>query len=69
MPNQAKRKKKTGKKKETTRAFSPIKPAIRWDCTRQHIYNLIKRGEIKAFKTGSHDRIPPSEVERVERGE
>ena len=50
-------------------ALSPIKLACRWGCSRQHIYNLIKRGDLKAFKTGRHDRITMAEIERHESGE
>ena len=50
-------------------ALSPIELACRWGCSRQHIYNLIKRGDIKAFKTGRHDRITFAEIYRIEAGD
>jgi excisionase family DNA binding protein len=50
-------------------ALSPLHLAIRWGCSRQHIYNLIKRGDLKAWKTGRHDRITLTEIERIERGD
>ncbi len=55
--------------REERKALSPINLARRWDCSRQHIYNLISRGDLRAFKSGAHDRITVAEIERIERGE
>jgi len=50
-------------------ALSPIKLAIRWDCSRQHIYNLINEEKLKSFYVGRHVRIPFSVIEVFERGD
>ena len=50
-------------------ALSPIELAKRWGNSRQHIYDLMKEGKIKSFRSGRHHRIPISEIERFERGD
>ncbi len=55
--------------KITHAATSPIKLANRWDCSRQHIYNLIDERKLKAFYLGRHVRISFEEIERYERGD
>ena len=49
-------------------ALSPIELATRWGNSRQHIYDLMKEGLLKSFRSGRHHRIPISEIERIERG-
>ena len=46
------------------------KVARRWGCSRQHVYNKIDQGDLKAFRFGLSRCvfIPLSEVERIERG-
>ena len=48
-------------------ALSPIELATRWGNSRQHIYDLMREGLLKSFRTGRHHRIPISEIERFER--
>jgi excisionase family DNA binding protein len=48
-------------------ALSPIELATRWGNSRQHIYDLMRKGRLKSFRTGRHHRIPISEIERFER--
>ena len=50
-------------------ALSPIELAARWGNSRQHIYDLMKEGRLKSFRSGRHHRIPISEIERLERGD
>ena len=50
-------------------ALSPIELATRWGNSRQHIYDLMKQGLLKSFRSGRHHRIPISEIERFESGE
>ena len=50
-------------------ALSPIELATRWGNSRQHIYDLMKGGQLKSFRSGRHHRIPISEIERIERGD
>lgn len=40
--------------------------AIRWDCSRSHVYRMVERGEIESFSIGGLLRIRSSEVERIE---
>ena len=48
--------------------FTPKLLAERWGCSAQHIRDLIRRGEIKAFKVGKKIvRIPHDEVEQFEK--
>ena len=50
-------------------ALSPIELATRWGNSRQHIYDLMRVGQLRSFRSGRHHRIPISEIERFERGE
>lgn len=51
----------------------PAKPytlpqlADRWQCSRQHLFYLVKRGKIRAFTLGRLYRVSQDEVERIER--
>jgi excisionase family DNA binding protein len=36
--------------------------AERWGCSRQHIYNMIKRGELPAFRVRSLYRLKAEDV-------
>lgn len=48
--------------------LTPTRLAERWHCSEQHIRNLIKKNQIKAYKlSGKLLRIPIEEVERIER--
>ena len=47
-------------------AYSVDALADRWGCTSQHLYRMIRDGELKAFRVGSAVRIAESEVERIE---
>ncbi len=40
--------------------------AERWQCSAQHIRNMINKGELSCFRAGRLIRILASEVERVE---
>ena len=42
--------------------------AEHWQCSEAHLYNLIKRGELEAFKVGRSTRIAVDEVARIENG-
>jgi len=53
----------------TRAALSPIELAARWGNSRQHIYDLMREGQLKSFRSGRHHRIPISEIERFERCE
>jgi excisionase family DNA binding protein len=44
------------------RRMSVAQVAERWCCSRQHIYNLINRGELPAFKAGSLIRLRMEDV-------
>ncbi|UES46521.1 helix-turn-helix domain-containing protein [Roseibium aggregatum] len=50
-------------------AYSPRTLADRWQCSENHIRNLIKRGELPALSYGRGYRIRPETVEAIERGE
>ena len=48
-------------------AHTPASLAERWECSEAHVRNLIRRGELQAFKLGGKLlRIRPEEVERYE---
>jgi excisionase family DNA binding protein len=47
--------------------FSPKTLAHRWSRSRQHVYDLIASGELKATPWGRMVQIHRSEVERYER--
>ena len=48
-------------------AVKAIKAAEMLDCTRQHIYHLVERGELRALKIGSSRsvRIPVEDIYAV----
>ena len=49
-------------------AFSIAKAAEILDCSRSHIYTLIKQGDLRCFTIGKRGkRIPSAEVERFQR--
>lgn len=50
-------------------AFTIDSLAAYWSCSRDVIYDLIRKKELKAFKLGSAWRISPAEVERFENRE
>lgn len=44
-------------------AYSPAEAAAALGCSRQHIYALIQRGELRRFKVGARAaRIPVADV-------
>jgi len=48
--------------------FTPKTLSERWDCSEQHVRDLIKAGKLKGFQLGGLIRIAAWEVERVESG-
>lgn len=52
----------------TDRPFSVATLAERWGCSKRHISNMVKRGELTAFRIGKQMRFKPEEVGRVECG-
>jgi excisionase family DNA binding protein len=50
------------------KSFSPDNLAARWDCSAQHIRDLVQRGQLPAFRVGRLIRIPAEAVLAVERG-
>lgn len=52
----------------TLQLYSPAQAAEVLSLSRQHVYNLISRGELRAVKIGRATRITADELERyVER--
>ncbi|MGY2048855.1 helix-turn-helix domain-containing protein [Methylobacterium sp. JK268] len=50
------------------RPLTPEQVAERWDCSANHVRNLIRRGELRAFRVGSRLlRVPPDAVLEFER--
>ena len=50
------------------RAVTPEQLAEKWECSPNHVRNLIKRGELRAWRLGSRLlRIPPDAIEEFER--
>jgi excisionase family DNA binding protein len=47
--------------------FSPKTLAVRWSRSRNHIYDLIDRGDLKASRWGKMVQIHRAEVERYEK--
>jgi excisionase family DNA binding protein len=45
--------------------YSPSEFAAAFGCTRQHVQNLIARGEIPSIKLGRLRRIPRAAVEAL----
>jgi hypothetical protein len=50
-------------------SFTFSKLARRWECTRQHLYNMEKDGELKTFKLRNCKRVTGAEVIRHEKGD
>lgn len=48
--------------------FTPVTLAQRWDCSDQHIRNLVEDNRLHGFRIGRLIRIPAWEVEQVESG-
>lgn len=48
--------------------FTPRTLADHWECSEQHIRDLIKGGKLRSFRIGGLIRISVCEVERVESG-
>lgn len=48
------------------KALTVSQLADRWQCSRQHVYSMIERGEIVAFKIGRSTRISAAEIRRIE---
>lgn len=50
------------------KVLTPAKLADRWQCSERHVRNMIKRGELPAFRLGDKlIRIKISDVEEYER--
>lgn len=50
-----------------SRAFTVAQLAERWGCSDTNIYNMVRSGDLRAFKAGKKLlRITTAEVERVE---
>ena len=49
-------------------AYSPTELAQALGCTRQHVQNLIARGEIRSVKLGRKRLIPRAVVEELLQG-
>lgn len=47
---------------------SPIQAAHELNCTRQTIYNLLKRGELDCYYIGRHVRILRDSINQFKRG-
>lgn len=48
--------------------LSPSALADRWGCSRQTVYNMIRKGQLRSFNIGTLRLILPDEIERIERG-
>jgi excisionase family DNA binding protein len=46
--------------------YSPAEFAAAFGCTRQHVQNLIARGELPSIKLGRLRRIPASVVDALQ---
>jgi excisionase family DNA binding protein len=42
--------------------MSVAQVAARWSCSRQHIYNMVNRGELPAFRIGTLTRLREEDV-------
>lgn len=53
-----------------TRAYTVSALADRWQCSEQHVYNLIKSGALTTFQIGTRrgTRISEDEITRWESG-
>ena len=49
--------------------FTVEELAERWRCSRDVIYDMLRRKKLRGVKLGSSYRIGAAEVERYERGE
>lgn len=58
----------TGPADPTRLAYSPAEFAAAVGCTRQHVQNLIARGELKSVKLGRKRLIPRQVVEELLNG-
>lgn len=47
-------------------ALSVLQLAHRWQCSRQHIYNLIRRGDLPALRLGTLVRIRRADMDAYE---
>lgn len=43
--------------------------AKRWECSPNHIYDMIRKGRLQHFKIGKLIRVAAAEVARIEAGE
>lgn len=50
----------------STRPFTPETLAERWGCSAEKVRQMIRRGDLRAFRLGKLIRIPANEAERVE---
>ena len=48
--------------------YSVASLAERWGCSKRHITNMVKRGELRGFRVGALLRFTPGEVEAYECG-
>lgn len=46
-------------------AFSPAEAAAALGCSRQHVHNMLRRGDLRAVKLGRSTRISAAELHRV----
>lgn len=58
----------TSRTEDARIGLRPAPLAVRWDCCRQTIYNMISDGELRSFKVRNSRIIPFSEIERIESG-
>lgn len=50
----------------TLRPYTPDTLAARWQCSAETVRQLIKRGELRAFRVGVMYRVPVDAVEEYE---
>lgn len=50
----------------TEKAFTVDSLAERWSCSKDVVYDLLRKRELKGFKIGHSWRISPAEVDRFE---
>lgn len=50
----------------TGKPYTVATLAARWQCSEQHIRDIIHKNELACFRAGRLIRIPAAEVERVE---
>lgn len=51
---------------EPARPYTVERLAQHWECSADHIYDLVQEGKLRHFRVGRLIRIPRAEVERVE---